>query len=88
MTLDIVIEWESTGINVNLVSPGVTKANLNGYKGLESVEEGSRGVVRVALWSAKASGVESLPQLAKIAIFPRIRRSPRSPPRLPRDGTP
>jgi NAD(P)-dependent dehydrogenase (short-subunit alcohol dehydrogenase family) len=40
---------ESTGIKVNLVSPGHTKTNLNGYAGTQSVEEGSREVVRVAL---------------------------------------
>jgi NAD(P)-dependent dehydrogenase (short-subunit alcohol dehydrogenase family) len=49
MTLAMMIELESTGIKVNLVSPGFTKTNLNGYEGLESVEDGSREVVRVAL---------------------------------------
>ncbi len=34
---------------VNLVSPGFTKTNLNEYAGTESVEDGSREVVRVAL---------------------------------------
>jgi len=33
----------------NLVSPGFTRTNLNGYAGVESVENGSREVVRVAL---------------------------------------
>jgi NAD(P)-dependent dehydrogenase (short-subunit alcohol dehydrogenase family) len=49
MTLAMMIELESTGIKVNLVSPGFTKTNLNGYAGPESVEDGSREVVRVAL---------------------------------------
>jgi len=49
MTLAMMVELESTGIKVNLVSPGFTKTNLNGYEGLEPVEEGSREVVRVAL---------------------------------------
>jgi NAD(P)-dependent dehydrogenase (short-subunit alcohol dehydrogenase family) len=49
MTLAMMVELESTRIKVNLVSPGFTKTNLNGYEGLESVEEGSREVVRVAL---------------------------------------
>ncbi|HEX4423320.1 MAG TPA: SDR family NAD(P)-dependent oxidoreductase [Kofleriaceae bacterium] len=49
ITLAMMIELESTGIKVNLVSPGFTKTNLNGYEGLESVEAGSREVVRVAL---------------------------------------
>jgi NAD(P)-dependent dehydrogenase (short-subunit alcohol dehydrogenase family) len=49
ITLAMMLELESTGIKVNLVSPGFTKTNLNGYEGLESVEDGSREVVRVAL---------------------------------------
>jgi NAD(P)-dependent dehydrogenase (short-subunit alcohol dehydrogenase family) len=49
ITLAMMIELESTGIKVNLVSPAFTKTNLNGYSGTESVEDGSREVVRVAL---------------------------------------
>ena len=49
MTLAMMIELESTGIKVNLVSPGFTKTNLNGYAGSESLEDGSREVVRIAL---------------------------------------
>ena len=49
MTLAMMIELESTGIKVNLVSPAFTKTNLNNYAGTEPVEEGSREVVRVAL---------------------------------------
>jgi NAD(P)-dependent dehydrogenase (short-subunit alcohol dehydrogenase family) len=49
ITLAMRIELESTGIKVNLVSPGFTKTNLNGYEGPESIEDGSREVVRVAL---------------------------------------
>jgi NAD(P)-dependent dehydrogenase (short-subunit alcohol dehydrogenase family) len=49
ITLAMMIELESTGIKVNLVSPAFTKTNLNGYEGTASVEEGSREVVRVAL---------------------------------------
>lgn len=49
ITLAMMVELESTGIKVNLVSPGFTKTNLNGYEGPESVEDGSREVVRVAL---------------------------------------
>jgi NAD(P)-dependent dehydrogenase (short-subunit alcohol dehydrogenase family) len=49
MTLAMMIELESTDIKVNLVSPAFTKTNLNGYAGTESVEDGSREVVRVAL---------------------------------------
>ena len=49
ITLAMMIELESTGIKVNLVSPGFTKTNLNGYEGTASIEEGAREVVRVAL---------------------------------------
>jgi NAD(P)-dependent dehydrogenase (short-subunit alcohol dehydrogenase family) len=49
VTLAMMIELEATGIKVNLVSPAFTKTNLNGYAGTESVEDGSREVVRVAL---------------------------------------
>jgi len=49
MTLAMMIELESTDIKINLVSPAFTSTNLNGYAGTESVEDGSREVVRVAL---------------------------------------
>lgn len=49
VTLAMMIELESTGIKVNAVSPGFTSTNLNNYAGTESVEDGSREVVRVAL---------------------------------------
>jgi len=49
MTLAMMIELENTSIKVRLASPGFTKTNLNGYEGTESVEDGSREVVRVAL---------------------------------------
>ena len=52
ITLAMMVELESTGIKVNLVSPGFTRTNLNGYAGTQSVEEGSREVVRVALLGA------------------------------------
>lgn len=49
MTLAMMVELESTDIKVNLVSPAFTSTNLNSYAGTESVEDGSREVVRVAL---------------------------------------
>jgi len=49
LTVAMAIELEPEGINVNAVSPGFTKTNLNGYAGTETVEEGAREVVRVAL---------------------------------------
>jgi NAD(P)-dependent dehydrogenase (short-subunit alcohol dehydrogenase family) len=49
MTLAMAIELEPAGINVNAVSPGYTKTNLNNYAGTETVEEGAAEAVRVAL---------------------------------------
>jgi NAD(P)-dependent dehydrogenase (short-subunit alcohol dehydrogenase family) len=49
ITLAIMIELDGTGIKVNWVSPAFTSTNLIGYEGTESVEEGSREFVRVAL---------------------------------------
>jgi NAD(P)-dependent dehydrogenase (short-subunit alcohol dehydrogenase family) len=49
ITLAMMVELENTRIKVNLVSPGFTKTALNGYEGTQSLEEGSREVVRVAL---------------------------------------
>jgi NAD(P)-dependent dehydrogenase (short-subunit alcohol dehydrogenase family) len=49
MTLAMMIELEETDIKVNIASPGFTSTNLNGFAGTESVEDGSREVVRVAL---------------------------------------
>ena len=49
LTVAMAIELEKEGIKVNAVSPGFTKTNLNGYAGTETVEEGAREAVRVAL---------------------------------------
>lgn len=49
MTLAMAIELEATNIKVNAVSPGFTKTALNGYEGTETVEEGAREAVRMAL---------------------------------------
>jgi NAD(P)-dependent dehydrogenase (short-subunit alcohol dehydrogenase family) len=49
MTLAMMVELEGSGIKVNLVSPGFTKTNLNGYEGTQTIEDGSREVLRVAL---------------------------------------
>jgi NAD(P)-dependent dehydrogenase (short-subunit alcohol dehydrogenase family) len=50
ITLAMMIEAEGTPIKVNLVSPAFTSTNLNNYEGTESLEDGSREVVRVALF--------------------------------------
>jgi NAD(P)-dependent dehydrogenase (short-subunit alcohol dehydrogenase family) len=49
ISLAMAIELESTGIKVNAVSPGFTKTNLNDYTGTQTVEEGAREAVRMAL---------------------------------------
>ena len=49
MTLAMAIELESTGIKVNAACPGFTKTNLNNYEGTQTVEEGAREPVRLAL---------------------------------------
>jgi NAD(P)-dependent dehydrogenase (short-subunit alcohol dehydrogenase family) len=49
ITLAMMVELESTNIKVNLVSPAFTSTALNGFEGTESVEDGSREVVRVAM---------------------------------------
>ncbi len=49
LTVAMAIELEPEGIRVSAVSPGFTKTNLNGYAGTETLEEGAREAVRVAL---------------------------------------
>jgi NAD(P)-dependent dehydrogenase (short-subunit alcohol dehydrogenase family) len=49
VSLAMMIELEGTGIKLNLVSPGFTATHLNNYAGTDSIEDGSREVVRVAL---------------------------------------
>jgi len=49
ITLAIMVELEATNIKVNLVSPEFTSTNLNGYEGTQSIEDGSREVVHIAL---------------------------------------
>jgi NAD(P)-dependent dehydrogenase (short-subunit alcohol dehydrogenase family) len=49
ITVAFAIELESTNIKVNAASPGFTSTALNHFQGIETVEQGSRNVVRVAL---------------------------------------
>ncbi|GAB7535958.1 SDR family NAD(P)-dependent oxidoreductase [Burkholderia sp. 22PA0106] len=49
ITLAMALELEPEGIKVNAVSPGYTRTNLNNYSGTETLEEGAREAVRVAL---------------------------------------
>lgn len=43
------LSWGRGGIKVSAITPGFTKTNLNNYQGTETVEEGARAGVRVAL---------------------------------------
>jgi NAD(P)-dependent dehydrogenase (short-subunit alcohol dehydrogenase family) len=52
LTVAMALELEREGIKVNAVSPGYTRTNLNGYSGVDTVEEGAREAVRVALLGA------------------------------------
>ncbi len=54
LSLAMAIELEAEGIKVNAVSPGFTKTGLNGYAGTDTVEQGAREAVRVALLGADA----------------------------------
>ena len=49
ITLSFAIELEATGIKVNAASPGFTATALNNFEGTETVEQGARNPVRVAL---------------------------------------
>lgn len=52
MSMAMIIELEGTAIKVNVVSPAFTATALNNFQGTESVEDGSREVVRVAMLGA------------------------------------
>ncbi len=47
--LSLAIDLENTNIKVHLVSPGFTATALNNFQGTDSVEEGSKEPIRVAL---------------------------------------
>ena len=49
LTLAMALELEPEGIRVCAVTPGFTKTNLNAFQGTETVEQGAREAVRVAL---------------------------------------
>jgi NAD(P)-dependent dehydrogenase (short-subunit alcohol dehydrogenase family) len=49
ITVAFAIELDSTNIKVNAASPGFTSTALNHFQGVETVEQGARNVVRVAL---------------------------------------
>lgn len=61
ITLSFAIELEGTNIKVNAASPGFTSTALNNFQGTETIEEGSRNVVRVALDENGPTGTFSGP---------------------------
>lgn len=61
VTLSFAIELEDTNIKVNVASPGFTATALNNYAGTETIEQGSRNPVRVALGADDPTGTFSGP---------------------------
>lgn len=49
ITLALSIDLESTNIKVEAASPGYTATAMNGFQGTDSIEVGSRNIVRAAL---------------------------------------
>lgn len=49
ITLSFAIDLEASNIKVNAASPGFIATALNNYQGVESLEEGSKNIVRAAL---------------------------------------
>ncbi|MDR7128142.1 NAD(P)-dependent dehydrogenase (short-subunit alcohol dehydrogenase family) [Algoriphagus sp. 4150] len=56
ITVSLANELEGTNIKVNAVSPGFTATALNNFQGTDSVEEGSKEPIRVALDESGVSG--------------------------------
>lgn len=54
--LSLAIDLENTNIKVHLVSPGFTATALNNFQGTDTVEEGSKEPIRVALSEDLPSG--------------------------------
>ena len=61
ITLSFAIELEGTNIKVNAASPGFTATALNNFAGTETVEQGARNPVRVALDANEPTGTFSGP---------------------------
>jgi len=49
LSVAMAIELEGTSIKVNTVSPGFTKTGLNGYEGVDTIEQGAAEAVKMAL---------------------------------------
>ncbi len=61
ITLSFAIELEGTNIKVNVASPGFTATALNNFAGTDTVEQGARNPVRVALEEDGPTGTFSGP---------------------------
>lgn len=72
ITLAIMVELESSGIKVNLVSPGFTKTNLNGYEGDPVSGRGvPRSGARCTAWSGRSDGyVHTLGEFEHSVVTP------------------
>lgn len=62
VTLAFAVELEPENIKVNAVSPGFTATALNNFQGTETVEEGARHPIRVALETDGPTGTFSGPE--------------------------
>jgi NAD(P)-dependent dehydrogenase (short-subunit alcohol dehydrogenase family) len=62
VTLAFAVELGKEHIKVNAVSPGFTATALNNFEGVDSVEEGSRAPIRVALETDGPTGTFSGPE--------------------------
>ena len=61
ITVALAIELEKANIKVNAVSPGFTATALNNFQGTDTVEEGSREPIRVALEEDGPTGTFTTP---------------------------
>ena len=57
ITVAFALELENTSIKISAVSPGYTATALNNFEGTDTVEEGSKEPVRVALEKEGVSGL-------------------------------
>jgi NAD(P)-dependent dehydrogenase (short-subunit alcohol dehydrogenase family) len=62
ITVALAIELEDTGVKVNAASPGFTATALNNFAGTETVEQGARNIVRVALDADGPTGTFTTPE--------------------------
>ena len=49
LTVQLVDEWNETGIKVNSADPGFTGRGLNSYRGTQTIPEGAAETIRLAL---------------------------------------